>query len=256
MKAQRFFFRMALVIVGVFILWGFAYQGSGDSRAILERMEDNLRGDASYSEMTMKTVRPRYTREITFKSWTLGDDYALIYVTAPAREKGSATLKRGNEMWSYNPNIDRTIRMPPSMMSQSLMGSDFTNDDLVSGTSTADDFDHRLVGSEALNGHDCFKLELIPHPETPVVYDKVIYWVSKTHYLPVKVENYDERGNLASTINFKDFKKMGGRTIPGVIEMIPADRDGHKTIITQHKADFNMGISPDFFSLENLTSID
>ncbi len=254
MKKIKFYLRF-LFIVKLFIYLGIPAEAQ-DSRKILERVEYNMRGDASYSEMTMKTVRPRYTREISMKSWTLGDDYALVYVTAPARDKGTATLKRGSDMWSYNPNVDRTIRMPPSMMSQSWMGSDFTNDDLVEGTSTADDYEHRLLGEESINGHNCYKIELIPHPETPVVYDKVIYWVSKEYYLPVKVENYDDFGGLASTMNFRDFKTMGGRTVPAVIEMIPADRDGHKTIITTHKTEFDINISEDFFSTENLTSIE
>ncbi len=251
MKTQKILLLTILTIV----IFGFKGEAQ-DAREILERVEYNMRGDASYSEMTMETVRPRYTREISMKSWTLGDDYALVFVTAPSRDEGTATLKRDNDMWSYNPNVDRTIRMPPSMMSQSWMGSDFSNDDLVSGTSTVDDYEHTLLGEETINGHDCYKIELIPHPETPVVYDKVIYWVSKEYYLPVKVENFDDFGELASTMNFRDFKTMGGRTIPAVMEMIPEDKPGNKTIITQHKVDFDIDISQDFFSVENLTSIE
>ena len=252
MKSTPGFLLLGLVIV----MLANTTSEAQNPREILQRVEDNMRGDASYSEMTMETVRPRYTREISMKSWTLGDDYALVYVTAPARDEGTATLKRGNDMWSYNPNVDRTIRMPPSMMSQSWMGSDFTNDDLVEGTSTVDDYEHTLLGIETVDGYECYKIELVPHPETPVVYDKVIYWVSKEHYLPVKVENYDDFGGLASTMNFRDFKTMGGRTIPAVMEMIPEDRDGHKTIITQHKVDYDINISEDFFSTQNLTSIE
>ncbi len=226
-----------------------------DAKEILRRMENNMRGDASYFEMTMETVRPRYTREISLRSWALGDDFALIYVTAPARDQGTAFLKRENEIWNYVPNIDRTVRMPPSMMSQSWMGSDFSNDDLVRGVSVIDDYDHRIIGSETVNGLGCYKIELIPHPETPVVYEKVLYWVSKEYYLPVKVENYDEYGDLVSTINFRDIKSLGGRPMPSVMEMIPEDRRGHKTILTYHEADFNIDLSEGFFSIQNLTSI-
>lgn len=226
-----------------------------DAKEILRRMEYNMRGDASYVEMTMETVRPRYTREISLRSWTLGDDYALIYVAAPARDKGTAFLKRGNEIWNYVPNIDRTVRMPPSMMSQSWMGSDFSNDDLVRGLSVIDDYDHNAIGSETVNGMECYKIELIPHPETPVVYEKVLYWVSKQYYLPVKVENYDEYDDLVSTINFRDIKTIGGRPMPSVMEMIPHDRQGHKTVIIYHEADFTVELSGSFFSIQNLTSI-
>jgi outer membrane lipoprotein-sorting protein len=224
-------------------------------REIIRKMEDNMRGDASYSELTMETVRPRYTREVSMKTWNLGDDYALILITAPARDKGTSFLKRGNEIWNFVPNIDRTIKMPPSMMAQSWMGSDFTNDDLVHGVSTVDDYTHQLLRSEPLDGLDCFVIEMIPKPDAPVVYDKVIYWVAKQHYLPVKVENYDEFGDLASTINFKDIREMGGRMIPAVMEMIPATRSGHKTILTTLKADYNVKFDQEFFTLQNLTNL-
>ncbi|TVQ06609.1 MAG: outer membrane lipoprotein-sorting protein [Bacteroidetes bacterium] len=226
-----------------------------DPKAIMQRMEDNIRGDASYTEMTMETVRPRYTREISMKSWSMGDDFALILVTAPARDEGTSFLKRQNEIWNYVPNIDRTVKMPPSMMSQSWMGSDFTNDDLVRGVSTIDDFDHTLLGTETIDGVECYKIEMIPHPETPVAYEKIIRWVSKGSYLPVRVENYDDRDELVSTINFSEVKNLGGRDYPTVMEMIPHDKRGHKTIITTHKADFGINLNQNFFSQQNMRSV-
>lgn len=226
-----------------------------DPKAIMQRMEDNMRGTSSYSEMTMETVRPRYTREISMNSWSLGEEYALIVITAPAREQGTAFLKREHEIWNYVPNIDRTVKMPPSMMSQSWMGSDFTNDDLVRGSSTVDDFDHTLLATETMDGVESYKIELIPHPETPVAYEKIIRWVSTDDYLPVKVENYDDRDELVSTIRFSEVKTLGGRSFPTVMEMIPHDKEGHKTIITTHKADFNINLSKDYFSQQNMRNV-
>jgi outer membrane lipoprotein-sorting protein len=226
-----------------------------DPREIIHRMEQNMRGDASYNEMTMETVRPRYTREISLRSWTLGDDYSLIYVTAPARDRGTAFLKRGNEIWNYQPQIDRTIKMPPSMMSQSWMGSDFTNDDLVGAASLVDDYAHESIGTETVDGYECYVIEMVPTPENPIVYEKVVYWVTKEHLLPVKVENYDERDELVNTIHFREIKEMGGRLIPTELEMIPADEDNRKTVLRTHIADFGVDISERFFSIENLTEI-
>lgn len=226
-----------------------------DPKAIIQRMEENFRGDASYTEMSMETVRPRYTREITMKSWSLGDDFSLILVTAPARDEGTAFLKRKNEIWNYVPNIDRTVKMPPSMMSQSWMGSDFSNDDLVQGSSTIDDYNHRFMSKETIDGVETYKIELIPLPETPVVYDKSYYWISTGSYLPVRIENYDEFGDLVSTIHFREVKNMGGRNIPTVMEMIPHDRRGHKTIIRTHKADYNIQLNESFFTQQNLRNL-
>lgn len=221
-----------------------------DPREILRLAEDNMRGDASYTEMTMQSVRPRFTREVSMRAWSLGDDYSMILITAPARDKGTAFLRRGREIWNFLPSINRTVKMPPSMMSQSWMGSDFSNDDLVRGTSTVDDFTHRMLRTETINGMECFVIELIPKPEAPIVYSKVIYWVSKDLFLPVRVENFDEFGEIANTINFKDFRRMGGRTLPAVMEVIPGNRPGHRTILTTHLADFKIRLTPEFFHPE------
>lgn len=222
-------------------------------REILREMESNMRGDSSRQVMSMKTVRPRYTREISMHSWALGDDYALIHVTAPPRDEGTAFLKRRNEIWNYQPAIERTIRMPPSMMSQSWMGSDFTNDDLVSASSLADDYTHELAGTVSLDERECYLIELVPLPETPVVYEKTIYWVDREHRLPLKAENYDERDELVNTIHFREIEEKGGRLLPTVLEMVPADSENRKTVITIHEAEFDVELSEEFFSVRNLT---
>ncbi|MFH1118937.1 MAG: outer membrane lipoprotein-sorting protein [Bacteroidota bacterium] len=224
-------------------------------REIIKRMEDKMKGDASYMEMTMTTVRPRYTRDVSMKLWNKGDDFSLIFITAPARDKGTGFLKRKKEIWNYLPTIDRMVKMPPSMMSQSWMGSDFTNDDLVRGSSTLDDYTHRLLPSEKAGGIDCFVIELIPKPESAIVYSKVLMWVSKDKYLQLKVENFDERMELANTILQSKIMMLGGRELPSYMEMIPSDRKGNKTIITIKKIDFNPKIEDDFFSVQNLKNL-
>lgn len=244
-----------LQVIVLMIMAGSLALSAQDPKAIMQRVEDNMRGDASYMEMSMETVRPRYTREISMKSWSMGDDYSLILVTAPARDEGTSFLKRGNEIWNYVPNIDRTVKMPPSMMSQSWMGSDFSNDDLVQGSSTVDDFDHTLLGKETIDGVECYKIKMVPHPETPVVYEKVIRWISTADYLPVKIENYDEYGDLVSTIEFGEVKTLGGRKIPSLMVMTPHDKNGHKTIIRTHKADFSVSLNSRFFSQQNMRNV-
>jgi outer membrane lipoprotein-sorting protein len=226
-----------------------------DAQEIIRRMEENMHGDASYNEMSMQMVRPRYTREVTMSSWTLGDDYSLIYITAPARDAGTAFLKRGNEIWNYQPNIDRTIKMPPSMLSQSWMGSDFTNDDLVNASSLTNDFSHELTGTESIDGHECYVIEMKPNPNNPIVYEKIIYWVSKEYDLPVRTENYNEYDDLVNTVHFREIKNLGGRYIPTIMEMIPADRENQKTVITTHSANFDVDMTQEFFSTRNLTNI-
>jgi len=229
--------------------------GQEDAKSIIKKMEDNMRGTSSFTEMTMTTVRPRYTREITMKTWTKGENFSLILITAPARDKGTAYLKRAKEIWNYVPNIDRMIKMPPSMMSQSWMGSDFTNDDLVNESSNINDFEHKIVGQVLYEAYDCWIIEMIPKPTSSIVYGKVKMWVAKDLYLQLKVENYDENDFLVSTILFKDIKSMGGKKIPTYMEIKPEDKKSNKTIIQYLNAQFDIKIEDDFFSVQNLKNI-
>lgn len=222
---------------------------------IIKTMEDRMRGESSYSEMKMTTVRPRYTREVTMKTWAKGEDFSLILITGPARDKGTAYLKRGKEIWNYVPNIDRMIKMPPSMMSQSWMGSDFSNDDLVRESSTIDDYKHRIVRSETYNGYSCWVLELVPRPESSIVYGKVLMWVAKDLYVQLKVENYDEDEILVSSVLFDAIKDLGGRKIPSKMEVIPADKKNQKTVLEYFDARFNFEIKESFFSQQNLKNL-
>ncbi len=116
-----------------------------------------MQGQSNYSEVKMTIHRPKWDRSMSFKSWMKGSDYALIYITSPAQEAGQVFLKRGNEMWNWLPSIDRMIKIPPSMMMQSWMGSDLTNDDLVKESSIVDDYDHKIIGQEKVSGYDCYQ---------------------------------------------------------------------------------------------------
>ncbi|MEX0685821.1 MAG: outer membrane lipoprotein-sorting protein [Balneolales bacterium] len=226
-----------------------------DAAEIIERMEDVMRGESSYAEMTMTIERPRYTREVSMRTWAMGEEYSLILVTAPARDQGTTFLKHENEIWNYVPTIDRTIKMPPSMMSQSWMGSDFTNDDLVRESSTVEDYEHRILREEEYEGRQCWVLELIPKPETPIVYGKVLIWVDQQEYMQLRVENYDQQGDIANTIGFDQIREMDNREIPTRMTLTPADRPAQRTILTYQNMEFDIDIDRSFFTQQNMRRI-
>ncbi len=226
-----------------------------DIDKIVRESDQKFRGTSSEGTLTMTIQRPTWSRSISMKSWSLGTEYSLIYVTAPAQEKGQVFLKRGNEMWNWVPSIERMIKIPPSMMMQSWMGSDFTNDDLVRESSIVKDYDHKLVGEETIDNYPCYKVELIPHPDAPVVWGKVLMWITKTDYLWLKGEYYDEDGALINTEILSDVKKMDDRVIPTHMEMIPADKKGQKTIMVFENTKFNVPLKEDFFSIQNMRRI-
>jgi outer membrane lipoprotein-sorting protein len=223
---------------------------------IVQRMDEKMRGESLKAEVTMTIVRPDWSREVSMKSWSRGTEYSMILITAPARDRGTAFLKRGNEIWNWVPSVGRTIKMPPSMMMQSWMGSDFTNDDLVRESSAVTDYDHELVGEETIEGYVCYKIEMKPKPDAPVVWTRVDVWISKEEYLELKAEFYDEFGELINVMNGMEVKEFDGRMIPSKMEMIPMDKEGHKTVLEYRSMEFNEGIPESFFSIQNMRRLD
>ena len=222
---------------------------------IVKKADDKMRGNSNKSEMTMTIVRPDWQREVTMKGWALGNEYSLILITGPARDKGQAFLKRKSEMWNWQPSIDRVIKLPPSMMLQSWMGSDFTNDDLVRESSVVEDYQHVLKNDSVIQGYPVYKIEMNPKPEAPVVWGKVIAFIDKKEFNQLLVKYYDEAGELINTLVLSDLKTMGGRTLPTRLEMIPADNPRQKTVIVYSALEFDVGLKEDFFSMQNMKRV-
>jgi len=228
---------------------------SQDAKEIVRKADELMRANSSYSELKMQIVKPDWSRTMGMKAWALEPDYTLIYITEPARDKGSVTLKRKNEVWNWLPSAQKVIKIPPSMMLQSWMGSDFTNDDLVRQSSIVEDYNHSLLGEEKLNNYDCYKIEMIPKPEAGVVWGKVISWIVKEKYLQLKTDYYDEDGTLVKSFNGSNEVKMDDRIIFSHWEMVPYDKPGNKTILDYEKIDFNINIDESFFSEQNMKRV-
>jgi outer membrane lipoprotein-sorting protein len=249
MKKTRYIIAICLIAAGL-PLYG------QDATEIIRKADEKMQGEqTSQSTMTMTIVRPTWQRVITFKSWTKGRDYSLALITSPAREKGQTFLKRENEMWNWNPTINRLIKLPPSMMSQGWMGSDFSNDDLLKESSIVVDYTHRIVGEEAIDGRDCYKIELIPHEDAAVVWGRILKWVSKEEYLQMKSEYYDEDNYLIKTELAHDIKIMDGRLLPSRFELIPEEEKGNKTVVVMDDILFNKPIPDGFFSQQNMKTV-
>jgi outer membrane lipoprotein-sorting protein len=227
-----------------------------DAGEIVRKAENLLRGEkTSYSEMSMQIVRPKYTRTIEFKAWAETGGNSMTLITAPAKEKGQSFLKMGNNMWSWNPTIQRLIKMPPSMMSQGWMGSDFSNDDVLKESSPVRDYTHKLLGEETVNGLACYKIELTPLADAGVVWGKVLMWISVENSFEMKVQYFDEEGEPVKTHTSSGIKTFDGRRLPSVMEIIPAENPRHKTVVTIKDIRFNIAIAPDFFSQQQMKKL-
>ncbi len=226
-----------------------------DAKEIVRKAYEKSNGKSSYSEMTMKIVRPTFERSISMKTWSLGTDYSMVYITAPAKEKGQVHMKRLKEMWNWQPTINRMIKLPPSMMMQSWMGSDFTNDDLINQSSIVNAYTHKILGSETFSSLACYKVELIPNADATVVWGKIILWISKDDSFIMKSEYYDEDNDLIKTEIASDIKVMGGKKLPCVFTTIPADKKGQKTMLTMDNIIFDYKLDETFFTQQNMKKI-
>ncbi len=241
------------ILLALFSLSGFTQEL--DVKKWVQEADEKMRGTSSQSNFSMTIQRKSWSRTINMKSWSLGNKYSLMYIVSPAKEKGQVFLKRENEMWNWIPSIERMVKIPPSMMMQSWMGSDFTNDDLVKESSLAKDYTHKLLGEEQQQGFDCYKIELVPTEDAPVVWGKIYMWISKKEKHWLRAEYYDEDDYLMKYEVLSDIKMVDDREMPTRLEMIPADEKDQKTILIYGDTDFDIPIEESFFSIQNMKRV-
>ena len=214
---------------------------------LLDATDDVNRGASSKSTITMQVKTKRYERTMTMDAWSRGEDDSLIRITAPAKDAGTTTLKVGDDMWNYIPKIDRTMKIPPGMMSGAWMGSHFSNDDLVKSNRLADEFTYEK--ESFIDG--VYTIVCTAKPDAAVVWGKVVVKVREDK-VPLEVAYYDEDGELARKMTFSDVRELGGRTVPATMLLEPADRPGEFTRITTTAMDFDVKFDDRTFSLQAL----
>jgi outer membrane lipoprotein-sorting protein len=223
---------------------------------IVRKADEKFNGEkSSIMVMSMTIIRPTWQRTVEFKNWSMGRDYALTLITAPAKDIGQTFLKRANEMWSWNPAISRLIKLPPSMMSQGWMGSDFTNDDILKESSVVNDYTHEITGEEVVDGRLCYKIMMVVKEEAAVVWGHQIRWIDKKDFLILRVQLYDQDGSLVRTESGSEIKTLDQRLIPSRLELVPAEEPGNKTIIDIKEIKFNVDIKESFFSQQNMKNV-
>ena len=224
--------------------------GAERAKAMIDDMEALYRGDISKALITMQVVTPQYQRSMEMESMNQGRDNAFIRILSPKKDRGIATLKLDQEMWNYFPKINKVIKVPPSMMMGSWMGSDFTNDDLVKQTTLTEEYDLALV--ETL---DHYTITLTPQGQTVTVWGKIDYVIDKTHLVPISQQFYDDNNVMVRQLKFTDLRDYSGRLLPSRLEMIPLNKPGHKTLVIYESLDFEpVDVSDSDFTLRNLQS--
>lgn len=226
-----------------------------DARAIeiVKKVDELYRSKSSSASVEMEIITPHWKRTLKMDSWSLGMEKTFIRILAPKKERGIATLKMGNEMWNFLPKTNKVMKVPPSMMMGSWMGSDFTNDDLVKEYTFYDDYKFQLT--EVENPEEgLVYVKCIPREGLPIVWGHIFIAVKEKGYMPVWQKYYDEKGKLMREMLFKQIKTFDKRAIPSVMELVPTHKKGHKTTVRYLDAKFDVKIDKTIFSLRNLRS--
>lgn len=228
-----------------------------DGKAVITRMVGKMRAQANVAEYELTVQRPAWTRTVKLKAWDARNEQKVfVRILEPPKDAGISFLRIGYNLWNYLPKVEKVMKIPPSMMLQPWMGSDFTNDDLVKESSYVEDYEHRVIGHEATEGEKVVQIELIPKPHAPVVWGKIVFWIREKDTLPVKQHFLDEKGRLIKELTFHEFRVMDGVMHPTLWEMKNVLKEGQKTTIRLLSVDFDPvpPISESVFREENLRS--
>ncbi|MFH2202962.1 MAG: outer membrane lipoprotein-sorting protein [Elusimicrobiota bacterium] len=222
---------------------------------IVDEANKLLRGNSSHTRLTMTVVTPKWTRALDIEAWNKGREMAYILIHDPPKEKGTTTLRRGSEMWTWMARVERLLKVPPTMMHSSWQGSDFTYEDIVKADSIFKDYTHRLVKVTPGKPYAVHRIEATPKPDAPVVWGKIFFeagvypdgWV-----IPLGEEDYNERGELVRTIRLGEVKIMDGRRVPSRMECLPERKKGRRTVIQYREIQFDIKVPDSFFSVSRL----
>ena len=220
-------------------------------RELIKQAMDHWRGLSSYSEMTMTIHRSDWQRSMSMRSWTKGDKTTLVRITKPKKDAGNGTLTKDNNMWTFSPKINRIIKVPSSMMSQSWMGSDFSNKDISKSTDIIDQYEHKLLETREKDGHAVYVIESIPHEEAAVVWGKEII-IIRDDYILLEQQFWDQDGLLVKTMKAREIKTLGGRTVASVIRMAKQGAPDEWTEMSVQEIQFDMNHADSLFTLSNL----
>ena len=222
-----------------------------DPRDLIRAAMEHWRGVTSYSEMTMVIHRSDWERSFSMQAWTEGDKLSLVRVIEPKRDAGNGTLVKDQNMWTFSPKINRILKVPSSMMNQSWMGSDFSNKDISKSTDIIDQYDHRLLKTETVEGHVLYTIESIPHEEAAVVWGKEIV-VIRDDYVMLRQEFWDQDDVLVKEMESTELREMDGRIIASRMRMQKLETPGEWTEMTVDAIDFDIELGANVFTLSNL----
>jgi len=222
-----------------------------DAADIVLDAVNHWRGLTSETVITMVIHRRDWERSMTIRAWTKGQDQSLVRVIEPKKDRGNGMLADKDSMWTYSPKVNRVIKVPSSMMSQSWMGSDFSNKDVARADDIIDQYDHSILGIKEMDGLAVYEIESVPHEDAAVVWGREVLEIRADHVV-LRHSFYDQDGELVKSLTSLDIGEMGGRTIALRQRMSKTDAEGEWTEIRVESAEYELDLQDSLFTRSNL----
>ena len=252
MKNQKFgCLILGVSILSMLVIFSGINAQAQDANSLVKAGFDYWRGRSSEFLVDMKIHRPDWERTVTMKGWTRGEKDSLITIVAPAKDKGNGTLKKGREMWIFNPKVNRVMKLPPSMMAQSWMGSDFSNNDLAKSDSILTDYVHTITGTENHEGKKVYIIKSVPKPDAPVVWGMQKLKIREDHIL-LGQEFYDEDLEQVKVMTGYNIQMFGGKLFPKTWKMLEPEEKDTYTELNYRELSFKRDLPVHIFTLSNL----
>ena len=228
-----------------------AHAQEPDAAAIVRDAVNHWRGVSSISVMTMVIHRPAWERSMTMRAWTKGDEKSLLVVIEPKKDRGNRMLTDNNNMWSFSPKINRVIQVPSSMMGQSWMGSDFSNNDVARADEIVDVYDHTIISVDESDGVTVYEIESIPHEDAPVVLGREVLRIRADHVVLLH-SFYDQDGELIKQLQSLEIGEMGGRMVALRQRMGKVATLDEWTELQLLSVEYSVDLHDSLFTLSNL----
>ncbi len=225
------------------LLIPFIFVYADEASEIMQKVDNNIRGKNIYLKLDMHVVSLGHERNIKMQSWSQGSKKSFVKILYPPKDKGITFLSLDNQMWQYVPKIERTIKIPPSMMLQNWMGSDITNDDMVKQSSVIEDYDARIIGRDGA----LVTIELIPKEDAAVVWGKIVSTIDTETYTSRKDLFFDEEGDEVRFFTYEKVHKYGDYFLPTYWKVQSSDREGRFTEIRLEEVRYDTEISEQYF---------
>ncbi len=218
---------------------------------IIRRMDQNHVFESRESHTIMRIHRYGRTRESHMRSYSKGEDSSYSEFLSPARDKGIKYLKLRNNLWMYMPSAEKVLKISGHMLRQSMMGSDFSYEDMLDSAALRERYNKELVGEEKINGQPCYVLKLT-QKKPGETYPTRKVWIHKTQFVTLQAELFAVSGRLLKVMKLSKVKQYGTRYYPTVVRMENKLRRGTWTEAIMKEIKFKVQLPDQIFSLRNL----